>query len=98
MTHANATTIRVPWLRHSLRRPRAAQVAQARSHMPLLPARQRRALGIAMTAAGGGTIVMSAAELAAQSTPASAAQLLLATAATVTVAHCTAAGGEDGDI
>lgn len=88
MTHMHAMTIRAPWLVRGTPRPAAAPRARDRSHTPLLSARPRRAIGAGMTLAGTGTVAASAAGFAAQPTAAGALHLLIATAATVTVAHC----------
>jgi hypothetical protein len=98
MTQTMPTTIRVPWLATAtLRRREAEQRRPPRPHASLLSPRPRRALGAALTLAGAGTIATSAAGVAAQPTPQSAVQLLLAVAATVTVAHCATTAREAED-
>lgn len=96
MTHTFPARIHVPSLATpSVGRLEAAHEPPARSQAPLLSRRPRRALGAAMTLAGAGTVATSAAGVAAQPTPASILQLLLAVAATVTVAHCATTAQED---
>lgn len=95
MTHPTETTIRAPWL-HGVRRQEATQARRAPSFSPVLPARWRRALGVAMTSAGVGTIVMSAAEVAANLALAPVGQLLIVVLSTAGVVYCTVAG-DGGD-
>jgi hypothetical protein len=96
MTQTMQATGRLAWpVAPQPRRRKATDGRPARSHGPLLSARPRRALGAAMTLAGAGTVATSAAGVAAQPTPASVLQLLLAVAATVTVAHCATTAQED---
>lgn len=95
MTETIATTISVPWLRHRVRWQVAAHAKPPSSPAPVLFRRWRRTLGAALTTAGAGTIATSTAGVAAQSTPMSLAQFLLAVFATVTVARCAVAGGRE---
>jgi len=93
MTYPIDTTTRAPWL-HGVRWQEATRARRTQSFSPLLPARWRRALGVAMTSAGAGTIVMSAAEVAANPALAPVGQLLIVVLSTAGVVHCTVA--EDG--
>lgn len=98
MTQTMPTTTHVPWLATPGARLRKAERDRSpRSHGAPLSPRPRRALGAAMTLAGLGTVATSVAGVAAHATPASASQLLLAVAATVTVAHCATTAREADD-